>query len=258
MLKHIINTVLQTALPSKTYLNFLIWKRGFEEPELKLVYDFCDKDHTSVDVGAANGMYLAHLYKISKNCYAFEPRKKALDNLKRVFEGITSNIRFEQVALSDHSGSTEMRILKSNDRLSTIESENTIEKFGEVELVRVPVKKLDDYPFPDKVGFIKIDVEGHEESVLNGALEIIRRDHPFLLIEIEERHKKNSIDHIKTLLQEFGYKGFYYLNSHLNAIESFNIPAYHQYGKKGQPYVFNFIYIHQDALPKISHLLNKA
>lgn len=258
MLKNIINTFFQTILPSKTYLNLVKWKRGFEEPELKLVYDFCDKDSVSVDVGAANGMYLAHLYKISKKTFAFEPRKAALQNLEKVFAGITSNIQFEQVALSDFSGTTEMKILKSNDRLSTIEAENSIEKFGAVERVSVPVKRLDDYQFNDQVSFIKIDVEGHEESVLKGALNIIQRDHPFLLIEIEERHKKDSIEHIKILLEQFGYKGYYYLNNRLNAIESFNLPAYHQYGKAGQPYIFNFVYIHRDSVSKVNHLLNKA
>lgn len=258
MLKNLINTSLQTILPSKAYLDLLKWKRGYEEPELKLVYDFCNKDSVSIDVGAANGMYLAHLYTISKKCYAFEPREKALENLKRVFSGITSNIQFEQVALSDHSGTTEMKILKSNDRLSTIETENTIEKYGEVELVKVPVKKLDDYPITDKVGFIKIDVEGHEESVIKGALNLIRRDHPFLLIEIEERHKKDSIAHINTLLQNQGYKGYYLLNGRLNTIESFNIPHYHQYNKTGQPYIFNFVYVHNESVARISHLLKRA
>ena len=32
----------------------------------------------------------------------------------------------------------------------------------------VPKKRLDDFDLPP-VGFIKIDVEGHEESVLHGA-----------------------------------------------------------------------------------------
>ena len=258
MLKRVINNILQTTLPSKTYLKLIIWKRGFEEPELRLVYDFCDEDSISIDVGAANGMYLAHLYKISKKCFAFEPREDALQNLKKVFSGITSNIQFEQVALSDFSGSTKLRILKSNDRLSTIEAENTIEKFGDVQLVEVPVRKIDDYEYPDKVSFIKIDVEGHEEAVIKGAMNTIQRDHPFLLIEIEERHKKNSIDHIKTLLEEFGYKGFYYMDGSLHNIEMFNLSDHHSFNKPGQPYIFNFVYAHQDSLSKISHLVSKA
>lgn len=258
MLKRIINQILQLTLPSKTYLKLIIWKRGFEEPELKLVYDFCDPNGISIDVGAANGMYLAHLYKISKKCFAFEPREEALQNLKKVFSGITTNIQFEQVALSDFSGSTKLRVLKSNDRLSTIEAENTIEKFGDVQLVKVPVRKIDDYDYEDKVSFIKIDVEGHEEAVIKGAFNIIRRDHPFLLIEIEERHKKNSIEQVKNLLQKFGYQGFYYMNGLLHNLELFNLSDHHTFNKPGQPYIFNFVYAHQDALPKISHLVNKV
>lgn len=258
MLKRIINTVFQYILPSKTYLKLLMLKRGFEEPELKLVYDFCEKDGISIDVGAANGMYLAHLYKLSKKTYAFEPRKKALQNLERMFSGITSTIQFEEVALSDVTCSKNLRILKSNDRLSTIEEENTIEKFGEVEEVKVSVKRIDDYEFNDKVSFIKIDVEGHEEAVLRGALDLIKRDRPALLIEIEERHKKGSINVIRTLLQELNYHGFFYMDGLLHPINAFNIQEHHQYNKSGQQYIFNFIYLHKDAIPKFSHLLNKS
>ena len=258
MLKLIINTVFQYILPSKTYLKLLILKRGFEEPELKLVYDFCDKDSISIDVGAANGMYLAHLYKLSKKTYAFEPRKKALQSLKKMFFGITSSIQFEEVALSDVSGSRNLRVLKSNDRLSTIEEENTIEKFGEVEEVKVLVKRIDDYEFTDKVSFIKIDVEGHEESVIKGALGLIKRDHPTLLIEIEDRHKKDSVNVIKTLLQELNYEGFFYMDGFLHKLDAFNIQEHHQYTKHGQPYIFNFIYLHTGSIEKFGYLLKKC
>jgi len=211
MLKETINIILQKILPSKIYLELLIWKRGYEEPEQKLVYDLCDKSLISIDVGAANGSYLAHMYNISKKCYAFEPRKKALKNLENIFSDISNNIQFENVALSNLSGFRELKVPKNYERLSTMESENLIEGFGKIELLKVPVKRLDDYEFEEKVGFIKIDVEGHEESVLQGSINLLERDHPSLLVEIEERHKHNSINNVKTLLMPLGYKGFFIL-----------------------------------------------
>jgi FkbM family methyltransferase len=255
MLKRIINGALQTILPSKIYLRFLMWKRGYEEPELKLVYNLCDKSLISIDVGAANGLYLAHMYNISRECYAFEPRKTALKNLETLFSDITNNIKFENVALSNFSGFTKMKVLKSNDRLSTIENDNLIERFGEVELSDVTVRRLDDYEFSEKVGFIKIDVEGHEESVLQGAINLLDRDHPSLLIEIEERHKPNSINNIRNILIKLGYKGFFYLDDRLNDIELFNVDKYQNYDAVGEKYIFNFIFVHQDSVLQISHLL---
>ncbi len=101
-------------------------------------------------------------------------------------------------------------------------------------------------------------MEGHEESVIRGALDLIKRDHPALLIEIEERHKKDSINVIKTLLQKLNYQGFFYMNDLLHKIDAFNVKDHHQYNKNGQPYIFNFIYLHQDSIQKFGHLLSKS
>ena len=42
-------------------------------------------------------------------------------------------------------------------------------------------------------GFIKIDVEGHELKVIDGAKETIEKHKPNLLIEIEEQHSKEKL-----------------------------------------------------------------
>ena len=257
MLKKTINRTLQRILPFRLYFSLLKWKRGYEEPELKLVQHLCDKNSISIDVGAANGLYLSHLYALSAKCYAFEPRIAALENLKRMFSGISDSIQFENVALSNFSGFTEMKILKSNSTLSTIESGNLIERFGEVEITNVSVKRLDNYKFLGTVGFIKIDVEGHEEAVLEGSLELLKRDKPSLLIEIEERHKPDSVSSINKLLIGLGYQGFFYMNEYLNSLESFDLKKYQNFGSE-DIYIFNFIFVHQTKLSTIDHLLKNT
>ena len=44
-------------------------------------------------------------------------------------------------------------------------------------------KRIDDLGFSDRVDLIKIDVEGMEINVMNGALETIKRDKPFIWFE---------------------------------------------------------------------------
>jgi FkbM family methyltransferase len=254
-LSPILNKIFQAILPSYLYIKLFIWKKGFEEPELKLVYDLCDSSKISVDVGAANGLYLAHLYSISKECYAFEPREKALNNLKKIFSGLSNSIKFESVALSDFEGYTEMKILKSNTQLSTIEKGNLIERFGEVELVKIPVKRLDNFQFSGAVGFIKIDVEGHEQAVLEGSIGILERDHPHLLIEIEERHKQGSVADIRNFLADYGYEGYFYDENRLKGMNGFDVEKLQQYGIKDSKYIFNFIYIHRNKAAAIAHLI---
>lgn len=44
-------------------------------------------------------------------------------------------------------------------------------------------KRIDDLNFSEKIDLIKMDVEGMEINVVNGALNTLKRDRPFLWIE---------------------------------------------------------------------------
>ncbi|HUZ11388.1 MAG TPA: FkbM family methyltransferase [Caulobacteraceae bacterium] len=70
--------------------------------------------------------------------------------------------------------------------------------------ISVPVARLDDFQLPP-IGFIKIDVEGHEEAVLQGARETIGRNRPALMIEIEERHNRGAIERVFDHFRSDGY-----------------------------------------------------
>jgi len=56
----------------------------------------------------------------------------------------------------------------------------------------------------DRVDFIKIDVEGMEEDVLNGARKVIEKNQPIMLIE----HIKSNKDFLQKFLNNFDYKLF--------------------------------------------------
>ena len=49
----------------------------------------------------------------------------------------------------------------------------------------VKTAKLDDLLINNNIGFIKIDVEGHEKNVVMGAINLIKKNKPNLLVEIE-------------------------------------------------------------------------
>jgi FkbM family methyltransferase len=119
-------------------------------------------------------------------------------------------------ALSDEVGEATLRIYEPLTGRATIESENLLEgcDCSQIYEVAVPRRKLDDYDF-DAVGFIKIDVEGHELSVLRGASNTIERHRPLMLIEIEDRHKPNAICNAHNFLGNLGYEGYFLLNKKL-------------------------------------------
>jgi FkbM family methyltransferase len=153
------------------------YKQHFSEVEMKLLPYLCKKDKTSIDIGAAGGVFIANMLDVSKNVIGFEPIPADAAILKSMIKSTNSNAVIECVALSDKSGEATLRMIANDFGRSTIEDSNILdddtgsEKIG----IKVPIKKLDDFNF-NNVGFIKIDVEGHELSVLHGARETIKRN----------------------------------------------------------------------------------
>jgi len=72
---------------------------------------------------------------------------------------------------------------------------------------KVPVTTLDSYEFED-VDFMKIDVEGYEVKVLEGAIKLIEDSRPVILIEVNRytlERAGTSADALLSLLTELGY-----------------------------------------------------
>jgi hypothetical protein len=73
-----------------------------------------------------------------------------------------------------------------------------------VDTVQVALTTLDSFGFGE-VGFFKIDVEGHEEPLLRGAEETLRRSSASVYIEIEERHNPGGLNRIVGWFADLGY-----------------------------------------------------
>jgi FkbM family methyltransferase len=270
MIKSTAVAVLQKLAPN--YYHRLsdqrFWKRRFHamsqqyhEQELHIVPFLCDKHKTSIDIGAADGIYTIHIVDASRDCLAFEPRQPVSLELKEMAECLSLPIRVETVALSDTQGEVSLRILENDEGRSTIERENTLEDpdGSESREITVPVRRLDDYNL-DSVGFVKIDVEGHELSVLRGGLATLQRCLPVILIEIEERHKPNAIRDVSEFLGDLGYEGYFVLNKHLIPVSCFDLPRHqnieHIGGwrtnwKRFGVYVNNFFFVPRGERPRL-------
>ena len=199
-------------------------KKVYEE-ELLILDKVVDKNLESVDVGVYRGVYTYKLSKISKHVHAFEPNPLLFSYLNKNLKKLAENITIYENALSNVSSITDLKVPK---RFNTLNKKNYEEmyKLGAATIheknllndqdfikFKIKTKKLDDVLPDNKIGFIKIDVEGHEENVLNGATEIIKKNKPVLLIEIEEKHSKKNVKETINFINGLGYKS-YYLSSH--------------------------------------------
>jgi FkbM family methyltransferase len=226
-------------VPPSLYIRYKArkeWWRG--EPEFRLLPFLVDRRRNAIDVGANKGTYTYALARLAKHVWAFEPNPKMFKILKR---GVASNVTAAMVALSDRSGEAELRVPRmgkggfSNQggSLSATKIETNYRT------VTVEARRLDDLKLPD-IGFMKIDVEGFEAEVLEGARDIIRTSRPIMIVELEERYSKVPIEVALQRVLDFGYVGMFLARDTLRPLEQFDPVAHHR--GADATYVANFLF----------------
>jgi len=220
------------------------WNIDTGESEVLLLPWLCDNRKQSIDVGAADGSYVAHMLLYSSTVVAFEPRPDAATRLRSQF-GNTKAVRVEDVALSDTVGSAKMRIPEKGAS-STIETRNHLDTFSA--LVEVPTNRLDNYGI-SPLGFIKIDVEGHELAVLGGARETLIRERPMVLVEAEDRHNPGSVSAVIAYFVSLQFDGYFLHDGKLRSVNLFDIAQYQDVrnldcnARRTGIYINNFLFV---------------
>jgi FkbM family methyltransferase len=173
------------------------------DPYLRLVRELAAPDRISVDVGAHVGDWTYFMRRHSARCVAFECNPTLAGRLRCRF-GRSVDVREE--AVSETAGMIELRVPTAPKGLgrATIEPRNPLDGFDDVSRVMVKTVRLDD-AVVGSVRLIKVDVEGHELSVLRGASRILERDHPSLILELEDRHAPGCKAEVCVFLSRFGY-----------------------------------------------------
>ena len=244
LMKSTLKSYLEKHAPKLLY-TYQIWRKRYSEPEISLLPTLCKRNAISLDIGANRGLYSYYMLPHSSAVLAFEPLPEMQKRLRTQFG---NRVTIYPVALSDTEGQCDIRLPKGNPSWATIDPYNSLAMAGDVEMevVKVETRRLDSYDL-DGIGFIKIDVEGHEESVLHGAEQTIRRNRPILLIEIEERHNAGAIKRVSDYLHRLDYKGTYLLDSIVKPMATFDerrdqpIEHLSVSGKHGR-YINNFIF----------------
>ena len=196
------------------------------------------RDKASIDVGANIGFYTATLAKLTPMVHAFEPSPRLARLLRK---STLPNVRVHEQALSDRRGTATLRTPVDKDKLlatslATLEN-NVFDKFTE-ETVSLSV--LDDV-ISEPVGFIKIDVEGHELKVLRGTLRIIETYKPVFLVECEERHGTGNVRGLFDFFANIEYSGYFLKSGQLMSTDEFCQSGDQTWGVS-DPYIYNFFF----------------
>ena len=227
-------------IPGPLYLRNLAARRLRKgERELHAVPLLAEPGSVAIDIGANKGVYSYLLSRICRTVEAFEPNPKVCELLRRC---VPANVSVYEVALSNSNGAAEMLLpIHRTGRFSNQGGTLQTKKVEGREFGTWPVeqRRLDEYGFTE-VSFIKIDVEGFELEVLEGAAETLARERPTLLIEIDEAQSKRPIAETFQALSDYGYDGFC-LRQALHRVDRYRTPdGFHPPGD-------NFIFFHREG-----------
>jgi len=248
-----LKTALRNALPRRWQvpIKYAYGRaRGDIEPEMALLPLLASRGERAIDVGGNRGTYAYRLWKLGVRVEIFEPNPHCAAILHSWAAG-RDRVSVHEVALSSRSGTAELHVPVDaqgveHDASASIEHAAPANSHD----YRVPLRPLDSFGFHDAV-LVKIDVEGHESSVIEGAQATLKASTPALLVEIEQRHNRRPIAEIFGQIEQLGYRGFFLLGGKLVPVSAFD-PDTHQslaaFEGGGRGYHNNFLFLHAKRL----------
>lgn len=152
---------------------------------------YLNKDRDIIDVGANIGFFTVFFAKQlnNKTVLSIEPTKNALKRLRYNIKlnHVTENVDLFEGVVSNQNGAVDVKTISGKEEYSSIgkmkhpsisKESYTIENVQSITLDElVGKKKLDP-------GFLKVDVEGMEHLVFQGAQEILKEKRPIILSEL--------------------------------------------------------------------------
>src|SRR5262245_18107915 len=218
----------------KTRFLYRAWKARLRDQrlEIRIAQGLIGPGDLVVDAGANQGAYLYWLRWFAGQrgaVHAYEPQPELAKYLQEVCSEFQwKNVQVEAVALSNRVGKSMLHVPGTGVSPGASLENGVLEKM-EGTSFECEVDTLD-HQLRGRQGltFLKVDVEGHEFALFEGAVETLRRDGPALLFECEARHlTKHEMQDVFSFLKKLGYEGYFLGTRSLRRVEQFE-PKVHQ------------------------------
>jgi len=188
------NLDLRHLIDRRFYLN-----RAYED-ELFIPLSKIIKEHEAdifFDVGSCWGIYSLRLSNIYKKLtiLSFDPIEKNIDRLKSsIAKNNILNIKTFHTAIGSKQGYVELGATEKYSPNYEINESNAVIK------EKSKINFLDNmFEFKNKYLVFKIDTEGFEYEILNGAKKLLRNNNCFLQIEIKYKNYDNMLNLLNSL-----------------------------------------------------------
>ena len=170
------------------------FKRSFEYKTFELLSKTLKSGNIVLDIGAnvgAHALFMAKIVGSTGKVYAFEPDKTTFDALKHNIDrnGYKGTIIPFNLALSDKDSEVILKKPPTSSKKNTGDAYNYISEVNEKSENSIKAVVLDDFLAKEnisQVNFIKIDVEGAELLVFNGASKLLEEKKPIIITECNE------------------------------------------------------------------------
>lgn len=169
------------------------WRGG----ALPIIDKYLDEGAVILDIGANIGSHTVYwaLERNAKKIYSFEPLPDTFSILQTNIKlnNLEDRVRIYDVGLSDTVCHTDVQHYSEMNIGGT--------SFIKRESGQFQFKTLDSFNIQEHIDLIKIDVEGAEVDVLNGAVNTIQKSHPIIVLETFT-HKQE----VDAVLDKMGYR----------------------------------------------------
>lgn len=190
-------------------LSPVVFSPAYESAEKELVSHI--KPEVAIDVGAHLGSFTFLLARYARVVVAVEPDPRAAGTLaSNISANGLRNVIVFPYACSSSDGK------ELGFKLERGVTSRVVQSGGDVAVKSITVDAIVEALRLERVGFLKVDVEGHELEVLRGAQNTLRRHRPALLVEL---WLKNAGEE-EELLQRLGYRLARVLTKHAIGVEN--------------------------------------
>tara|TARA_Y100000310_G_scaffold309470_1_gene353591 strand:+ start:377 stop:1012 length:636 start_codon:yes stop_codon:yes gene_type:complete len=190
--------------------NFSRWGANYEQKQFNSTMEYVSNRKVALDCGAHVGIWTRRLSDLFDKVIAFEPVPKHIECHKK--NCTKDNVILNEFALSNKEITVDMKVgTARNTGRSTLEYHSKLVK-GDNEIIQIQTKMLDSLNL-EQVDFMKIDVEKHEPSLIDGAVQTIKRCDPIIFIEDHNYFYKKGATGVDRLIS-MGYEIMKYVGSY--------------------------------------------
>lgn len=180
----------------------IVNKGGFEPEYFKILDKYLHNESVYCDIGSWIGPTVMYASRLCKKIYAFEPDKIAYPFLlQNISLNKLENVYTHNIAIGSADGIVKLASHGGNlgDSMSSMVNIKNIK-----ESITVPAMKWQTWMIennPEKIDFIKIDIEGGEVEVIPTMIDYLKSEKPILHLSVHgpylgENSKKEKLNNL--------------------------------------------------------------